>query len=241
MSRCFRVALIGDHNPEVTAHRAIPIALELAATALECSVEPVWHHTARLTDIPRQLANFHGFWCVPASPYVNMEAALAAIRYARENDIPFLGTCGGFQHALIEYARNVRGLTAADHAETNPDAAVALITPLSCSLVEASEDLIVAEDSIPHRAYGTRTITESYRCNYGLNPAFADALLDTKITPVIHDATGQIRGFELRSHRFFVGTLFQPERRALTGAIPPLARAFVEAITLRWPTQASFA
>jgi CTP synthase (UTP-ammonia lyase) len=230
MSRSFRVALIGDYNPEVTAHRAIPKALELAAASLHRNVEPVWCHTAQLSDVPKQLSAFDAVWCVPASPYANMDAALAAIRHARENNIPYLGTCGGFQHAIIEYARNVRGIAAADHAESNPNATVPLISPLTCSLVEASEELIVAKNSAMHRAYGALTITESYRCSYGLNPDFAHALFDTNLVPVAHDSSGQVRAVELPANGFFVATLFQPERCALKGEVPPLVRTFVEAI-----------
>ena len=81
---------------------------------------------------------FSGLWCVPTSPYRSMEGALLAIRYARESGVPFLGTCGGFQHAVIEYARNVLGWADAEHAETAPDAARAVISLLECPLVETS-------------------------------------------------------------------------------------------------------
>lgn len=64
-----------------------------------------------------------------------LEGALIAIRYARENSIPFLGTCGGFQHAILEYARNVLGWSDAAHAETDTTGRM-VIAPLTCSLVE---------------------------------------------------------------------------------------------------------
>ena len=129
-----RIALIGDYNPEVPAHLAIPHALRISAERLGVSVEPVWTHTATL-DLG-QLNAFSGIWCVPASPYANADNALAAIRFAREHKRPFLGTCGGFQHALLEYARNVLGRGEVDHSETSLDAAMPLISRLSCSLVE---------------------------------------------------------------------------------------------------------
>ncbi len=89
---------------------------------------------------------------MPASPYASADGAFAAIRFARENARPFLGTCGGFQHAVIEYARNVIGITDADHAETNPGADMPLIAPLACSLVEVSQTLTLA----PQQPYGPR-------------------------------------------------------------------------------------
>src|SRR5690242_20599101 len=97
------IALIGDYNPAATAHQAIPIALQLAAAKTGVPVEPVWVPTESITDPEAQFRTFDAFWCVPASPYASMEGALKAIRYARESRRPFLGTCGGFQHALIEY------------------------------------------------------------------------------------------------------------------------------------------
>lgn len=83
------------------------------------------------------MKGFDAVWVLPGSPYASEAGALAAIRTAREDGIPFLGTCGGFQHALLEYARNVCGLTRAAHAENDPaaDSGDLLIAPLACSLV----------------------------------------------------------------------------------------------------------
>ena len=69
------------------------------------------------------LAEFDGLWCVPGMPYRSADGAISAIRYARTSGYPFLGTSAGFQYALIEYARDVLGLTEADHQKTNPKAA----------------------------------------------------------------------------------------------------------------------
>ena len=222
-----KVALIGDFDASVAAHRAIPIAL--AMTGLEA----VWVHTSTIGDAASTLASFAGIWCVPASPYSSAGGAFAAIRFARENARPFLGTCGGFQHAVIEYARNVIGMTEAEHAETNPGAAMPLISALACSLVEVSQTLTLAPGSRLARAYGETQIEEGYHCNYGLNPALASKLWDGALRPVAHDAAGEMRAVELAGHPFFVATLFQPERRALIGELPPLVRAFaVAAVSL---------
>src|SRR5690348_13523420 len=132
MTHPLRIGLIGDYSPEILAHVAIPRALDFAASDVGVPVEPVWLATDRLAqDGVAVLSMFDVLWCVPGSPYASMDGALAAIRFARERGVPFLGTCGGFQHALIEYARNVLGLAAADHAESNPDAALPLIVPLA--------------------------------------------------------------------------------------------------------------
>jgi len=99
--------------------------------------------TLRLSGMRRQTSRVSADLVRPASPYTSMEGALDAIRYARESRRPFLGTCGGFQHAVIEYARNVCGLRDASHAETHPTAPILVVSPLSCPLVEQSEEIVL--------------------------------------------------------------------------------------------------
>lgn len=226
-----RIALVGDHNPEVTAHRAIPRALELAGREAGVEAEGVWVATPALDgDAAARLRGFAAVWCVPASPYASMEGALAAIRHARESGLPFLGTCGGFQHALVEYARNVLALAGADHAETRPDAEALVVSPLACSLVEETGTIRFAGGSRIHAAYGRGETVEGYHCRFGLNPAFRRAFeADGRLRFTGHDEAGEVRAMELEGHPFFVATLFQPERAALRGETPPLARALVRA------------
>jgi len=230
MSNPVRIALVGDYNPSVAAHQAIPLALELAALHHRKSVDGLWVHTSQIENAETTLSSFDGVWCVPASPYANTQAALDAIRVARERAMPFLGTCGGFQHALLEYARNVRGLLDADHAEMNPQAPLPIISPLTCSLVEKEMEIVLAEGSLLRRSYGAARIVEGYRCSYGPNPKYEQQLFAGPLRVTARDTDGEVRGAELSGHPFFVGTLFQPERKSLTGQLPPLVRDFVGAI-----------
>ena len=218
-----RIALVGDFDVAVVAHRAIVAALDLGGA------EGVWIRTSAITDASAQLKDFDGIWCVPASPYENTDGALAAIRFARENLVPFLGTCGGFQHALLEYARNVCGMPGAAHGETSPDAEVRLIAPLACSLVEQTGEIVLAEGGRIRAAYGRERVIEGYHCSYGLNREFESVLFDGDLQATAHDLAGEVRGVELRAHPFFAGTLFQPERRALRGELPPLVAALIQA------------
>jgi CTP synthase (UTP-ammonia lyase) len=223
-----RVALIGDFDARITAHQAIPRALELAAAGLQQPLQIRWLPTAQLAiaDAP---GDHHGFWCVPGSPYVSMDGALRAIRYAREQGRPLLGTCGGFQHVVIEYARHVLGWTNAAHAETDPEAELPVISPLECALVETSGSITLLPDTLIAQAYGTTQIVETYHCSYGLNPRFRETLATGDLRVSGEDAAGEVRALELRGHPFFVATLFQPERAALRGEIPALAGALVRA------------
>ena len=222
------IGLIGDYSPAVPAHQAIPLALQYAATALHMEVRFEWVPTNELTSIAR-LARFDGLWCVPASPYRNMEGALLAIRHARESAIPFLGTCGGFQHAIVEYARNVLGWADAEHAETAPEAARPVISALQCALVETTGSVRLFPETRIALAYGATEIQEGYRCRYGLNPEFQAALVAGPLRASADDETGEVRAVELEGHPFFVATLFQPERAALKGQSAPLVVSFVHA------------
>ena len=224
-----QIGLIGDRNDEVVAHRAIPLALGMAAEACEVEIEPVWVPTEQVGD-GAALAEFDGLWCVPSSPYRSMDGALAAIRVARERHVPFLGTCGGFQHAVIEYARDVLGWVDAEHAETAPQAPRQVIVPLLCSLVETSEAVHLLEGSRLALAYGTRDIVEGYHCNYGLAAEFREALADGPLRVNALDDAGDVRGIELDDHPFFVATLYQHERNALQGRVSPPVRAFVQSM-----------
>lgn len=229
MITAVRVGIIGDYSPSVTAHMAIPKALALAAGGMDSRVEAAWLATEKIAQDAGQLTYYDALWCAPGSPYASTDGALRAIRLAREEGIPFLGTCGGFQHALIEYARNVLGHEGADHAESNPDAEMPLIAPLSCSLVEARGTIRLEEGSRVRSIYGRDEVDEQYRCNYGFNRRYRP-LLDSggmRVTGV--DADGDPRVVELAGHQFFVATLFQPERSARSGAAHPLISAYISA------------
>jgi len=228
-SSALRIGLIGDYSPQVRAHAAIPQALALAAPA-DLKVDVEWLATETLGgEIDSRLAVFDALWCVPASPYVNTEGALSAIRFAREHRLPFLGTCGGFQHALIEYARNVLGIVEADHAESNPEAVTPLIAPLSCSLVGAKGRIKFKEDSRARVIYNASETIEEYHCNFGLNPQYLELFADSALHVTGVDEDDSVRVIELDEHPFFVATLFQPELSAFSECKHPLIEAFIQA------------
>ncbi len=223
------IALVGDHDTAITAHRAIPLALELAGRKEGLPLEWCWIPTADLAESLSALDEMAGVWCVPGSPYASAIGAMAAIRHARLTQLPFFGTCGGFQHALLEYAESQWRLSVAAHAETEPDAVEPVIAPLACSLVEQSGTIHFIPGSCVARAYGVLSATEGYHCRYGLNPMYASRLAAGPLRATGRDDAGDVKAVELDDHPFFVATLFQPERAALTGRLPPLVHAFVHA------------
>ena len=225
-----RIALIGDYNAAVKAHQAIPRALALAGESLGHSCSSEWLHTGTLDEDPSvQLAPFQGIWCVPASPYANARGAIAVIRLARETGKPFLGTCGGFQHAMLEYAEAVWGVTRPVHAELDPTAADPVIAPLECSLVEKEGEVRFGPGSKIGSIYGVPSAFEGYHCRYGLSREYAGRLTSGPLRASAWDADGDVRAVELDGPPFFVATLFQPERSALSDRFHPLIRAFVGA------------
>jgi CTP synthase (UTP-ammonia lyase) len=225
------IGLIGDRSESVPAHLAIPLALRDAATELRMAVGFEWIQTDTVTG--GRIAKFDGIWCVPGSPYRSMDGALHAIRHARESLVPFLGTCAGFQHAVIEFARNVLGWTDAEHAETSPHAARAVISPLECGLLETVGVVRLSPVTRIAAAYACAESAEEYLCRYGLNPEFRASLMQGPLRVAATDVTGDVRAVELDGHPFFVATLFQPERAALKNLPVPLAVAFVRACASR--------
>ncbi len=141
----------------------------------------------------------------PGSPYRSLDGALAAIEYTRLTGLPLIGTCGGFQHIALEFARNVLGLTDAEHAESSPNASRLFITPLSCSLVGKAMSIRVAPDSIAGRCYAQAEVTENYYCNFGLNPNYEEDLESAGLRITGRDSDGEARILELPSHRFLWG------------------------------------
>ena len=222
-----RIGVVADFDPvAVKAHRWIPSALQLAEKNLNCAV--TWIHTTQATGISiEELGAYDGFWCAPGSPYQSMDGALRVIQYARMHQRPFLGTCGGFQHALIEFARSLPALATADHQESNPLTDLPLISRLSCSLAGQQKTVRLQQGSRLQELLGVPTVCEKFNCNFGLNPSYTNGLFGNSLRAVAFGENGEVFAFELQNHPFFIGTLFQPELQAEEGKAHPLIKAFL--------------
>lgn len=212
-----RIAILGDFNPVYSTHHALNNSIR--------QVKKLFHEEIQFDWISTDILNFKtafnnlysGLWIAPGSPYKDMQNVLNTITYVRQNNIPTLGNCGGFQHMIIEFARNVCGISQADHEETNPDSPDLLISKLSCSLVEQEEELtIIDTNSILYTTFKKDKLTGKYFCSYGINSNYLDVLKSYGLKLTAISADNQFRAFELDAHPFFVGTLFQP---ALTSTI----------------------
>jgi CTP synthase (UTP-ammonia lyase) len=162
-----------------------------------------------------------------------MDGALSAIRYARERGVPLLGTCGGFQHAIVEFARNVLGFRDADHAETSPDAERLVITRLSCSLAGKESPVTIRAGTRAERLYGADQTIERYYCSYGVNPVYQDVLEDAGMNMSGVGEAGEARIIELPDHPFFVATLFVPQARSTPDAPHPVVAGYAGAVKAR--------
>lgn len=221
------VALVGDRSPHVVSHTRIPLLLDALAERDRLVLDAYWIPSED-AEAEGAVRGFDAVWVLPGSPYRSEAGVLTAVRTAREEGIPFLGTCGGFQHALLEFARNVCGLTRTAHAENDPGAEDLLIEPLACSLVGHEAAVAIEPGSLAHAVIGAERTVERYHCAYGPS-RHLDTLRAHGLRLSGHDEDGQVRVAELPGHPFFLATLFQPELAGDGSRPHPVVRALARA------------
>ncbi|GAA4258723.1 CTP synthase C-terminal region-related (seleno)protein [Dactylosporangium darangshiense] len=226
-TRTARVALVGDRSAHVRSHTRIPGLIDALRERHGLALDAYWIPTEEVAGT--ELTGFDGIWLVPGSPYRDEGGALAAVRAAREHGIAFLGTCGGFQHLMLEIARDLCGLPNVTHAENDPDGGDALIVPLACSLVGHEGAVLLTRGSLAERIFGVERSVERYQCSYGLDHAYLPALEAHGLRFTGHDDSGEVRIAELDGHPFMLGTLFQPELAGDGTYCHPVIRAFATA------------
>jgi len=228
-----KVAVIGDFNSAYYTHTAINDSFDHAENIIPETISYKWIHTSTLQHDPTEIfENFNRFWIASGSPYSNMQGVINIIKHARENDVPLLAICGGFQHLILEYAWNVLGKKEVAHEEISPEATEHIIKSLPCSLVGQSEELtIVDKNSITYRAMGKEKFTGSYHCSFGLNLDYKDIINDGGCNVVVENKDGEVRGCEIKNMQFFVGSLFQPQLHSSNDSPNPLLLSFFKAAT----------
>lgn len=204
---------MGDFVASNDTHIATNEAFDHAAGKFGKPFQYEWVDTDRIEpEFETIIRSYHGLLIAPGSPYKSMSGVLKIIEYARTHKIPTLGTCGGFQHMIIEFARNVLGITDAEHAETNPYASKLIINPLSCSLKgQRLQIRITDRDSMIYDIMQTHVMTENYYCNFGLNPEYQRQLHEAGFLITGSDLNGEVRILELNDEQFYLATLFVPQ------------------------------
>jgi CTP synthase (UTP-ammonia lyase) len=196
------IAALGDRDPAYVTHREIDAAMRLAPAGVEIR----WVPTPGA-----QVDAFDGLWVLPGTPYRDDEAVLAAIRFAREEGMPILGTCGGFQYMAVEFARNAAGIAGAAHGETDPNGDAMVVSALACSLVGEERTVTAVPGTRLAALCGTEPFTGFHWCNYGLAGGYADRLAAAGLVIAAHAEDAGVEAFELPGNRFYVATLFQPQ------------------------------
>ena len=241
MSDAVRIGILGDFNPEFRSHHATNEALQHAAAKLNLPVESAWISTPSVLEpeAQRMLESFDGIWAAPGSPYKSFDGMIKGIEFARRRDWPFLGTCGGFQYALIECARNVLGIKDADTAENNSGSKNIVIYPVACAAPKRAKDAPKLSGPIPEirlrpgsylqSFYMKDTVEEEFFCNFEVNPDYEWAAMEAGFPVVARGPQGEIRAIESPTHLFYIATLFQPQLSSKPTKPHPLVLAFVQA------------
>ena len=232
VSRTARIALVTDWSTSPVdrrspSHFRTPKLLEKLRDDEGLPLDMVFVGTEDVADA--RLDECDGVWLLPGSPYHSEAGAVEAVRIAREHDVPFMGTCGGFQHALMEYAKHICGLADVGHAEQVASADNMIIIELACSLFEQQAAIEVMPDTLAGRSLGATRAVEKFRCSYGANPEYVETLRAHGMHFTGQSDEGDVRIAELPGNRFFMATLFQPELAGEDGYCHPIVRAFASA------------
>lgn len=217
------VALLGEDR----GHRS---HLELNALRPRLDVATEWVPS----DSGFAIEEYDGVWLVPGSPYADDAAVLRALTTVRERGIPFLGSCGGLQYAVLEFVRGVLG-AAATHAESDGERDDNVVVPLACSLY-GEERLVTPVPGTRFAGWVPEPFAGMHFCNYAPS---AEVVARLEGAGVVVGATAEDAGaevLEFPDHAFYVASMFQPHVGALAGQpVHPLVRAFTDAVHARRP------
>jgi CTP synthase (UTP-ammonia lyase) len=221
--------ILGEYDPASETHQATDSAIGHSLAASGSQLSASWISTAAIEE--SDIREAHGLWVAPGSPYKNFSRAIQAIGFARENFVPCFGTCGGFQHMILEFARHVLGFADAYHAEYDPNASPLFISALDCSVRGKELQVFLKPQTTAHRLYGKDEAIESYYCTFGVNPQYAETVAGHRELVISgRDLNGQIRIIEIPDHPFFLGTLFVPQTRSGKERPHPLINGFLQAV-----------
>ena len=235
------IALVGKYTELHDAYLSVAEALRHAGYSIGTHVDIKWIDSEGLSEdnISDALSGASGIIVPGGFGGRGIEGMIAAIRYARENGLPFFGICLGMQTAVIEYARNVCGIADADSGEWNELCRSKVIDfmPGQSDTVDKGGTLrlgaypcIIAEGTTMRRCYGTGEISERHRHRYELNNDYREALTAAGLTLSGLSPDGRlVETVELSDRDFYVGVQFHPEFKSRPNRPHPLFAGFVSA------------
>lgn len=222
-----RIGIVGEYYSTRKSHTSLNQSLEWLKNIYEFDYE--WIATEKVEkDGEGLLKRFSGIWSAPGSPFNSLTGALKAIEFARTKNVPHLGTCAGFQHTIIEFARNVLGIKDAQHEEYDNKSSTIIVSKLACSLAGKTMSIRIKEGTKAFGCYKKLESIEDYYCNFGISPEFKNKLIVPDLSISGIDQDGEIRIIEMPKNDFFVATLFVPQSRATKEQPHPIIKGFVE-------------
>lgn len=236
-----RIGIVGKYIELKDSYISIHEALIHAGASNEIAVDIEWIHSESITgENQRELfEDLDGILVAPGFGERGIEGKIHAVKYARENKIPFFGICLGMQCAVVEYGRNVLALENANTTEidpNNPHPVIFLmeeqkeITDKGGTMRLGAYNCEVSEHSKAHLAYGSKNVKERHRHRFEFNNAYKESyeksgMMATGINP----EGGMVEIVEIPSHPWFVGVQFHPEYRSTVLNPHPLFIDFIKA------------
>ncbi|MCF6350001.1 MAG: CTP synthase [Flavobacteriaceae bacterium] len=235
------IGIIGKYVELHDAYKSINEALIHAGANNEVKVNIHWVHSENLTEnnVSKKLKNLNGIIVAPGFGGRGIEGKIDAVRFARENKIPFLGICLGMQMAVIEYARNVLGLTNANSLEMNEKTRHPVInlmkeqkkvTNKGGTMRLGAWNCSLSENSKVFDIYKSKKISERHRHRYEFNNKYLNQFNKAGMqTTGINSKTDLVEIIELSNHPWFIGVQYHPEYKSTVLNPHPLFVAFIKA------------
>jgi CTP synthase len=235
------IGLIGKYIELQDAYKSILESFIHAGAMNECKVEIVNVHSEFITDdnVAEKLVGLDGLLVAPGFGHRGVEGKIVAVKYARENGLPFFGICLGMQMAVIEFGRNVLGLKEAHSTEMDPDAKEPVIdlmeeqkkvTAKGGTMRLGAYPCNIKEGTLAWKIYGTDTISERHRHRWEFNNKYLEQYEKAgMIASGKNPGTGLVEIVELPSHPFFIGVQYHPELKSTVENPQPIFVHFVKA------------
>ena len=235
------IALVGKYTALHDAYLSVVEALTHGGIENDIHVSIRWVDSEKVTDenVARVLSGVHGVLVPGGFGDRGIEGMISAIRYARENGVPFLGICLGMQMAVVEYARHVCALEGAHSSELDPETPYPVIALMADQIgIRAKGGTMrlgsypcrLAEGSRAEAIYGCRDINERHRHRYEFNNEYRQTLTEAGLVLSGQSPDGQlVEMIELPEHPFFVAGQFHPELKSRPNRAHPLFREFIRA------------
>ena len=244
------IALVGKYVELKDSYKSIVEAFEHAGAWNGMDVNLKWVHSEELyaSNVEEQLGNVQGILVAPGFGSRGVDGKLEAVKFARERQIPFFGICLGMQCAVIEFARNVLGLSEAHSTEIKEytkDPVISLmaeqksITNMGGTMRLGAYPCQVEPGTKAYEAYGEDLIEERHRHRFEFNNDYLDQFREAGMKPVgINPDSGLVEIVELEDHPWFVACQFHPEYSSTVASPHPLFEAFVKAVHAHQPLKA---